>query len=376
MPRKPKKDAGLLERPKGSGRYSIRYRDQFGVQKTEVGGTITQAKALLARRRGEVEGLKAEARSKRLTMEALQREKERDGLTLSALVDRYQREFEQLKSARMVLGYLAEWARVFGGRHPALITSGDVRAWQVDRLAAGAKEGTVNRYVAYLRALFNKAIRDQLLDSNPCGHGRVPALREKGQRKRVITPEEEAALLGLLEPADAAAFTVCLYTGMRQGEALGLQRPAVDLVAGLAHLADTKAGKEASVRLNDVAKAALRFMLESHQGLWVFPNRRGNGPMNGKELTKRVQAAAEKLDLPKVWFHSLRHTYVTRLGDGRTDIGTAQELARHASVTQTRHYWHPSDERKQAAVDSLAVGFQGWDLFATEGRKGHLRIVE
>lgn len=371
--RKPAKEdmSGLLERPPGSGRYSIRYRNQYGKRVTEVAGDLGFAQDLLAARLKQVQDLQKEAKLRAVSVEDLEREQERAELTMAGLVGRYEKEFAGLKSARMVAGYMAEWVRYFGEKkHPAHIVAGDVRAWQAEKAALKMKPGTINRYVAYLRRLFNLAIRDELLDKNPCGSGRVPSLRESGQRKRIISPEEEALLLPSLAPADRAAFILCLYSGMRQGEALQLRRADVQAGGQVVELADTKAGKEQTVHLNGPAAAAIKFMLSRHKSEFVFPNRKGTGPMSGARLTERLQKAAEKLGLPKVWFHSLRHGFVTRLGDGRTDIGTAQELARHSNVNQTRHYWHPSDERKRAAVESLAEGFQGWSHLATDPLTG------
>jgi len=51
--------------------------------------------------------------------------------------------------------------------------------------------------------------------------------------------------------------------------------------------------------------------------------------------------------------HSLRHTYGTRLGEGRADAFTIMKLMDHSSVTVSQRYVHPSPETLEGAVDRL-----------------------
>lgn len=379
MPRKPKRDKipGLLERPPGSGNWHIRYRDEFGKDTWEAVGEYSRAKDLLEVRRGHVKAIRDEARAKRITPADYLREQERKGLTVSGMVDRYRKEFAALKSARVVEGYLAEWTKVLGDRLAAEVTAGDVIEWQLSKAGQGMKDGTINRYVAYLRRLYNLAIRDFLVDVNPCGNGRVPARKETGRRERVLELHEERQLAAALEPLDRAAFVLCLYSGMRQGEALGLRREDVDFQRRRATLGDTKAGKRQVVYLSEPALAAVRFAMSHHDKDFLFPHRSKPGPMSGSRLTERLQKVAKELGMTDVLWYTLRHTFVDRLSRGGADIGTVQETARHSTIIMTRHYMHPSDEAKLSAVDGLAEKFAvGATYFpASPAARGHLRAL-
>ena len=60
------------------------------------------------------------------------------------------------------------------------------------------------------------------------------------------------------------------------------------------------------------------------------------------------------LQLPKdCVIHSLRHTYSTRLGEGRADAFTIMKLMGHSSVTVSQRYVHPSPETLEGAVERL-----------------------
>lgn len=52
-------------------------------------------------------------------------------------------------------------------------------------------------------------------------------------------------------------------------------------------------------------------------------------------------------------FHTLRHTYISRLVLAGVDIRTVQELAEHKTITMTMRYSHLAPQHKRRAVDIL-----------------------
>jgi site-specific recombinase XerD len=50
---------------------------------------------------------------------------------------------------------------------------------------------------------------------------------------------------------------------------------------------------------------------------------------------------------------SLRHTFLTRLGEAGADSFTIMKLAGHSSVTVSQRYVHPTSETVQLAFDRL-----------------------
>jgi integrase len=57
-----------------------------------------------------------------------------------------------------------------------------------------------------------------------------------------------------------------------------------------------------------------------------------------------------------ITIHQLRHTFCSRLANAGVPMPVIQVLAGHASITMTRRYTHPADERKQKAVVGLLRG--------------------
>jgi integrase len=76
------------------------------------------------------------------------------------------------------------------------VSAADMRQWQAGRLAQGLAPATVNSVHRALRGLFDAAVADQLVASNPARV--VPTLREgrtKGPRGTVLSAEQLGALL-------------------------------------------------------------------------------------------------------------------------------------------------------------------------------------
>jgi site-specific recombinase XerD len=87
---------------------------------------------------------------------------------------------------------------------------------------------TVNRGFAFLKHVYNVAIRDGETDRNPVA--RLKMLREPSGRVRYLSDEEEKALLQkLATDADREQVTVLLQTGLGKSEFLWLRWRDVDL---------------------------------------------------------------------------------------------------------------------------------------------------
>ncbi|MGB3328670.1 MAG: site-specific integrase [Thermomicrobiales bacterium] len=172
-------------------------------------------------------------------------------------------------------------------------------------------------------------------------------------------------------------FHVAIYTGMRQGELLGLTWDDVDLEEheihvrqiltwpnGKAMLTDPKT--EQSQRTIGLGAGAEKALREQHARLidwerkaarrwesWnlVFPNTLGK-PQNPTNVTHRLQTKLEELKLPRQRFHDLRHLAASALIAEGADIHTVKELLGHSQITLTSNtYGHLT---KKLAVDTAA----------------------
>jgi integrase len=134
----------------------------------------------------------------------------------------------------------------FGNRALGDIKTADVEDLTADlrkprQLRLGAEpqaptSATVNRQMDVLRHMMNWAVGREYIDRTPFKRGSetlIKKLREDNQRRRRISPEEEAALIEAAPPHLEAMLIVAIDTGMRQGEMLAMRFGDIDFGRGL-----------------------------------------------------------------------------------------------------------------------------------------------
>lgn len=342
MARPEGKDRGLFQRPPGSGIWWIRWADSQGKEHREKIGQKAAAKAVYERRKTEV-------RLNKKLPELNRRE-----LTVGDLLERYLPEMTSGKKPKGVKAYEAQakfWKKKLGDDAACHLQPGTIERCKAE-LARDRAQATVNRSLTFLRRLFSLAVRDQVVQVNPLSQGRVRLYRERNQKDRFLSESEEAKMRAAAPKGFWTMILFALHTGLRRGEQLGLRRQDVDLERRLIRLEDTKAGETQFLRLNSIALEILSQRLKEHDSEWVFPGR--NGPLDGSSLGQRFKRLCAKVEIKGVSWHTLRHTYVSRLAMLGTPLPTLQKLARHKSIQMTLRYAHLCPAHEEQSLEELA----------------------
>ncbi len=238
----------------------------------------------------------------------------------------------------------------------------------------GRSPQTVNRYMQFLRRVLSKAVRDGKLASNPVS--RIKMFREPAGRLRFLSPEEEHLLCSAVGPEFAPWVRLAVLTGMRQAEQFSLRWEHIDFDRGLITLPATKAGGVQYVKLNGEAKTILRELdttvakaqavaeaeaiagkqktvaCRSH---WVFPSENPDTHVDPRNFYRRVYLPkVKKVGLDGVTWHTLRHTFASRLAMSGATEATIAALLRHSSTALVRRYAHLSPSHLQEAVEKVA----------------------
>jgi integrase len=131
---------------------------------------------------------------------------------------------------------------------------------------------TVNREVACLKAIFNKAIANERAERSPFQGIKIKMLKENNERDRILSLEEYTRLLAHSSLQIRPIIKVAYYTGMRQGEILFLTWGQVDLKEGFIRLAPehTKTNEGRFVPLNRELIEMFRAMPRGLSGVRVF----------------------------------------------------------------------------------------------------------
>jgi integrase len=246
-----------------------------------------------------------------------------------------------------------------GDRPLAAISTADVEGVR-DRLLPGRTGATVNRYRDLLSAMFKRAKRLGLVPANPVTG--IPKFREAGQRLVWLHPQDEPVLLSVLPERLRPAVMIAQHMGYRWGEQAGIRWRDVDLLTGFVTTEPAK-GQRRSVPINADARAvlmdlSLRRAIPHDPDARVFPL----SHRQSLELLTRAVARAQDVirdgggdasRLDGFTWHSLRHTFASRLVMQGVDLRSVQELGGWKTLSQLQRYSHLSPGHLQAAVERL-----------------------
>ena len=149
-----------------------------------------------------------------------------------------------------------------------------------------AAPATVNRYLEFLKHLFNVAIADKKAEENPFLS--VKLFKENNRRVRYLTTEEEGSLRQALGENRWPTVAFAMHAGLRQAEQFNLRWENIDFTTGHITIPLSKSGELRRVPMNDTARAILRDMPSRLQSQFVFPSKTGETPLNAANYRNRV----------------------------------------------------------------------------------------
>jgi integrase len=215
----------------------------------------------------------------------------------------------------------------------------------------GRSEITINRKLAFLRNLYNKAIDWGKATENPVK--KVRFAREQNERPRFLSLEEEKRLLANCDNQLKPLVVTALHTGFRKSESLSLTWEDVDFKRHniTVQAAYAKNGESRSIPMNDVLTSTLEEVrIKSTARGPVFCNRTG---ASYRSFRTAVENAVQKAHILDFTFHDLRHTFASRLVMAGVDLPTVKELMGHKNISMTLRDTHLSSDHKQRAVGML-----------------------
>jgi integrase len=218
---------------------------------------------------------------------------------------------------------------------------------------------TINRELQVLRRILHLAQE----------WGRVPKVAKvkmlpgEGRRERVLTAEEETKYFQhAVEPLRSVAL-VLLDSGLRPEECFRLRWEFLNFTDGRYGTMLVPHGKTPAARRLVPMSARVRQMLELRWNAeakpsagWVFTAPTESGHVEPSTIRGLHRKAIEAGGLPPFVLYTLRHTFLTRLGESGCDPWTLARVAGHSSITISARYVHPSDEAVQKAFRKMKGG--------------------
>ena len=222
------------------------------------------------------------------------------------------------------------------------------RKAQITRRKTPVTEATINREIALMKTIFNKAIEWGRIEKNPLIS--VKKYKENHQKDmRILTDEEAIQLIDSASAHLRPVLIIALNAGMRRNEILSLKWKNIDFRKGMIFIEDSKSGRSREVYMNGLIFKALKELPQNSD--YVFPNQE-----TGKhilDVKTSFKTACKKVAIKGLRFHDLRHTAATKMVEAGIDIATVSKILGHSSIVMTMRYAHPGEKTMRAAAEKL-----------------------
>lgn len=256
-----------------------------------------------------------------------------------------------------------------GAMHVDTLTPRDVRAWIATQIKTPSKrtgerpeKQTVANALNLLRVALEAAVEAGHCETNAARDVRVPKMATDKESWTWLREDEIDRLLSSpnVDAESRRLFTVAIFTGLRQGELIGLRWQDVDLKRGELTVCKsfevaTKGGRIRRVPLLGPALAAIK--VQPRRCNLVFPQADSQMRHHGDDAG--IHAALEAAGVRRVRFHDLRHTcashlvqgtWAPELVDGPLRLVEVQHWLGHKSIVTTERYAHLAPDAVHSRV--------------------------
>ncbi len=222
-----------------------------------------------------------------------------------------------------------------------------------DALHDPVKGGTVNRFHSLLSSIFRHAMRQGLVAVNPLAGGAVPRSKESAVVPRFLGRDEQRRLLAVIRrecKKKALEVELAILTGTRRGELFDAKWENWKIQEGILYVTGKTGPRE--VQLNRAARRCLARLRKRapRDQVYITPER-NEGPRDSRLWFERAVKDANLR--PAFFYHSLRHTFCSRLVSAGVPLLTVQKLAGHRSFQTTLRYAHLAPDQLKRAVEKV-----------------------
>jgi integrase len=251
-----------------------------------------------------------------------------------------------------------------------------VAEYASERQRDGLQTSSVNSCLRALRRVLRLAVEWGVLEASP----KVKFLSGEHRRERVITSKEEAVYLVSALPLLHDVSVVLFDTGMRPEECHCLRWESITWDGGrngvlLIAKGKTKAARRVlplSPRVRAVLENRWKGAGEPGEG-WVWPAATKDGHINHDSLKMQHKKALNLAKVRPFEVYSIRHTFLTRLGESGCDVWTLARVAGHSNISISQRYVHPSEDAVLNALSRLSGHNSGHSVenaASAESRRG------
>ena len=256
------------------------------------------------------------------------------------------------------------------------ITENLVQDFVFTKLEQGLSQKSVKDILIVLKMILRYAVKQGYMEHREIDV-KFPTERER-QEVEVLSRSNQKRIMEYLK----SHFTfmnlgiyICLSAGLRIGEVCALVWDDIDIETGVINVSKTiqriyviEGGKKHteviidtpksknSIREIPIAKDLMKmikpFKKVVNGSFYVLTN--SAQPTEPRTYRNYYNRLMMQLDMPKLKFHGLRHSFATRCIESRCDYKTVSVLLGHSNISTTLNlYVHPNMEQKKKCVEQM-----------------------
>lgn len=252
------------------------------------------------------------------------------------------------------------------------VSPADLSSLLLEIQAKGKSHATAVKVYTILHVMFKMAYLADEIPRNPMDKVSRPTPRKdeiRAAEAQALTVDGLRAVLEALEAEPLkwrALVHLMIDTGMRRGEACGLQWADVDLESQVVTIrrnlcytpqkgvyVDTpKSGKVRDVDIGPETAALLEALRGQSEGAgYVFTREGSAEPMHPQSPTRYLKKLSAKCGVPDLHPHKLRHTFASIAITAGADVASVSEALGHSDKAVTLRMYTRADaeSRKRAA---------------------------
>lgn len=235
-------------------------------------------------------------------------------------------------------------------------------------LGAKVSPNTYNKYVSLLRLVWRTIGEAARCTLNPWD-GVRRKVQPKTNGRRALTVAELMKVTADLTGEMRLLFALGIYTGLRLGDCALMEWGRVDMarrVIVTTPRKTAKSGKEVEIPLHPVLFAMLGETPAQERKGYIMPETAGTYERDNSALVKQIRAIFEGAGIStskevagysqavaEVGFHSLRHSFVSLMGNAGAPLALVQSIVGHSNPMMTAHYFHARTDALANAVGNL-----------------------
>ena len=256
------------------------------------------------------------------------------------------------------------------------VTEEMVQNFVLAKLEQGLSQKSVKDILIVLKMILRFAVKQGFMQHREIDV-KFPTERER-QELEVLNRSSQRRIMEYVQTHFTfmnLGIYICLCAGLRIGEVCALVWDDIDVENGVINVSKTiqriyviKGGKKYteviidtpksrnSIREIPIARDLLKmikpFKKIVNGSFYVLTN--SGQPTEPRTYRNYYKRLMEQLNIPKLKFHGLRHSFATRCIESRCDYKTVSVLLGHSNISTTLNlYVHPNMEQKKRCVEQM-----------------------